>query len=68
MFGTLCNSVNPPFNILAAIIGSAAFFEPDTLTSPESLFPTLNYIFPHLFYLLMFIYYAYYTFYVNLLR
>ena len=37
--GTLYSFVVPVFNIVAAKIGSDAFFEPDAETSPSSLFP-----------------------------
>ena len=39
MFGTLYSVVFPPFKIVAAIIGNAAFFEPDISTSPSSFLP-----------------------------
>ena len=37
--GTLYNFVVPEFSMLDANIGSDAFFEPDTSTSPSSLLP-----------------------------
>ena len=39
ILGTLYKFVVFPFKILAAIIGSDAFFEPDELISPSNLFP-----------------------------
>ena len=39
MLGTLYNFVIFPLNILAAIIGSEAFFEPETSKVPSSLLP-----------------------------
>ena len=44
MFGTLYNVVFPAFNIVAAIIGNAEFFEPDIFTVPSSFFPSLYYV------------------------
>ena len=41
MFGTLYNVVFPAFSIVAAIIGSDAFLEPDMLTSPSNFFKFL---------------------------
>lgn len=35
----LYNLVVPLLRIVAAIIGKDAFFDPDTVTSPSSLFP-----------------------------
>ena len=37
--GTLYNVVVPAFNTVAAIIGNAAFLEPDIFISPSSFFP-----------------------------
>ena len=37
--GTLYNVVFPAFNIVAAIIGKDAFFEPDISIVPSSLLP-----------------------------
>ena len=39
ILGTLYNFVIFLFNMLAAIIGKEAFFEPETSTSPSSLLP-----------------------------
>jgi len=44
MFGTLYSVVLPAFNIVAAIIGSAEFFDPDIFTVPSSFFPPLYYV------------------------
>ena len=39
MFGTLYNVVFPAFSIVAAIIGSDEFFDPDIFTVPSSFLP-----------------------------
>ena len=39
MCGTLYSVVFPAFNIVAAIIGSDEFFEPDIFTEPSNFWP-----------------------------